>query len=134
MGWDKGHEGRYVTDFPAMELVGNSNVIAMPHLGASTAEAEETSAQMAADQVRDYLEHGIIVNSVNFPACRPKQVEDPSFSRMSIVNSNSPGVLAGATTALSEAGCNVTDVLSSSRNDIAYHVIDFDGNLTPALL
>ena len=106
----------------------------MPHLGASTAEAEEMSAQMAADEVRDYLEHGIITNSVNFPTCKPVKIADPNVNRVAIVNANNPGVLAGATGALSESGCNITDIISSARDSVAYQVLDFEGNITPSLI
>lgn len=145
--------GNYVADFPEKILQGNPRCLLMPHLGASTGEAEEVSAAMAADevrpapyirshpvsilrfltvrqhkpfapmsQVRDYLEHGIIRNSVNFPETNLSRRE--GVARLTIVNKNIPGVLGEITTLIGTAGCNILQTVNTSRGDVAYNVVD----------
>ena len=119
-----GHLGRYVSDFPSRELLGNDQVIALPHLGASTEEAETNCAIMVAQNMRDYIEHGIIRFSVNFPdADMPRT----SGSRITIANQNKPNMVAQISTCLASAGLNVDDLLNKSRGDVAYTIVDLDG-------
>jgi len=120
---EEGHLGRYVTDFPARELLGHDKIIALPHLGASTYEAESNCAVMVAQNMRDYLEHGIVRFSVNFPeADMPRTTE----SRITIANVNVPNMVAQISTCLADAGLNVEDLLNKSRGDIAYTIVDLD--------
>jgi D-3-phosphoglycerate dehydrogenase len=96
-------------------------VVALPHLGASTAEAEDNCARMAADQLRDYLENGNVRNSVNFPlAVLPRG----SGWRLAIVNANVPNMLGQISTAMADAGLNIDDMLNKSRGNIAYTIVD----------
>uniref|UniRef100_A0A7S3YVA8 phosphoglycerate dehydrogenase n=1 Tax=Lotharella globosa TaxID=91324 RepID=A0A7S3YVA8_9EUKA len=120
------HNGKYVSDFADKDLMGHPNHLVMPHLGASTGEAEENSAGMAADQIIDFLETGSIRNSVNFPDARldPK---DTQSSRLCIVNENSPGVLGAVTSFLGDKGINIEQQINLSRGGIAYTVIDMTG-------
>ena len=118
--------GKYFTDFVDEDLNDEENVIIMPHLGASTGEAEENSASMAADQIRNYLEMGSIVNSVNFPTCELGPVADGT-NRICIVNKNVTGVLGSISTVLGESGINILKQVNVSRDDIAYTVIEFAG-------
>ena len=118
--------GRYITDFPHPVLRGRSDCILMPHIGASTAEAEENCAIMAADQIRGFLEHGNIRNSVNFPRL---ELERTTGSRIAITNTNLPGTLSHILTAIGDSKINVVDLLNKSRDEIAYNLIDL--NTTP---
>lgn len=118
--------GKYVSDFADADLMGHSQHIVMPHLGASTAEAEENSAAMAAEQIMDFLETGSIKNSVNFPDAR-LEPKDKHSSRLCIVNENHPGVLGAITTFLGEEGINIEQQINLSRGDLAYTVIDMEG-------
>jgi D-3-phosphoglycerate dehydrogenase len=95
----------------------------MPHLGASTGEAEENCAMMVADQVRDYLENGNITNSVNFPSIR---LSRNGGCRLAVVNSNVPNMLGQISTDLAEAGLNIIDMVNKSRGDIAMTLLDVD--------
>ena len=122
------NEGRlyaYVCDFPSNLLKDHPRVITLPHLGASTAEAEENCAVMVADQVRDWLENGNVSNSVNFPEIGLPRTEDGH--RIAVVNSNVPNMLGQISTDLAEAGLNIIDMLNKSRGDIAVTLIDVDG-------
>lgn len=116
-----GSLNRYITDFPAPELIGRDDVILMPHIGASTDEAEENCAVMAADQLRDFLENGNIKNSVNFPALA---LERTGGTRIAISNNNVPKILGHVLSALADADLNVIDMLNKSRDDVAYNLID----------
>lgn len=124
--YDSGEfSGKYVCDFAIPELHGNGYPCLMvPHLGASTEEAEVNSATMAAKQITDFLEHGIVRNAVNFPNCIPARLDQEGLTRMTVVNENKTGVLASLTSALGDFGCNIQQHLNTSRNDIAYNVID----------
>jgi D-3-phosphoglycerate dehydrogenase len=113
--------GRYITDFPAPELIGRSDVILMPHIGASTDEAEENCAIMAADQLRNFLEHGNISNAVNFPAL---SLDRSGGVRLAITNRNVPKMLGQLLSVLADADINVIDMLNKSRDDVAYNLID----------
>lgn len=113
--------GRYITDFPAPGLIGRSDVILMPHIGASTDEAEENCAIMAADQLRNFLENGNISNSVNFPAL---SLDRSGGVRLAITNRNVPKMLGQLLSVLADADINVIDMLNKSRDDVAYNLID----------
>ena len=128
---DAGHLGRYVCDFPAPALLRHPKVIALPHLGASTAEAEENCAVMAANQLVDYLEHGNVTNSVNFPAVRMDRA--PGASRITFSNDNVAGVLGQVLSVLAERQVNVIDMMNKSRGELAYNIIDVDGAPDPAV-
>ncbi len=128
---DNGHLHSYVIDFPTGALLKHDKVISFPHLGASTGEAEENCAIMVADQVRDYLEDGSIKNSVNFPeAIMPRN----GGKRITIANANVPNMVGQISTILADAGLNIADLLNKSRGDIAYTIIDVDGDVSDDVL
>ena len=117
------HLHYYVCDFPSNHTIGHARIIALPHLGASTAEAEENCAVMVAEQLRDYLEHGNITNSVNFPnVAMPRE----SKSRLSVANANVPNMLGQISTALAAAGINIHNMMNKSRGEMAYTLVDID--------
>ena len=128
---DSGRLRRYVADFPSPLLLGRSDALLMPHIGASTAEAEENCAVMAANQLRAFLEHGNIRNSVNFPAI---ELERTTEYRITIANLNEPGMLSHILTLIGDDGLNVADLLNKSVGDIAYNIIDLDELPQEALL
>jgi D-3-phosphoglycerate dehydrogenase len=113
----------YVTDFPTTALAGHPGVVALPHLGASTREAEDNSAIMVVDQVREYLEHGHVRNAVNFPDVF-MQRESPY--RVAIANANVPNMLGQMSTAMAKAGLNIHNMLNKSRGEMAYTLVDVD--------
>lgn len=113
----------YVCDFPSNLLKNHERVITLPHLGASTVEAEDNCAIMVADQVKSYLEEGNIVNSVNFPEVVMPYMEG---SRIGIVNSNVPNMVGQISTAMANAGLNILDMLNRSKGDLAYTLTDVD--------
>ena len=113
----------YVTDFPSAALLGQPGVVALPHLGASTREAEENSAVMAADQLCDYLEHGNIRNAVNFPEAVMAR-ESPY--RLAIANANVPNMLARISHAMGGRRINIHNMLNKSRGEMAYTLVDVD--------
>ena len=116
----------YISDFPAPALLGRKDVLLMPHIGASTEEAEENCAVMAADQLMDYLENGNIRNSVNFP---PTKMARNGGTRITFANSNVPKVLGSVLAVLADAELNVVDMVNKSRGDIAYNIIDVEGDI-----
>ncbi|QDT08899.1 phosphoglycerate dehydrogenase [Planctomycetes bacterium K23_9] len=125
---DTGHLHAYVIDFPTSKLLKHPKVISFPHLGASTEEAEENCAIMVADQVREYLEDGTIKNSVNFPeAFMPR---GGGGKRITIANANVPNMVGQISTILATANLNIADLLNKSRGDIAYTIIDVDGEVS----
>jgi D-3-phosphoglycerate dehydrogenase len=128
---DSGQLACYVTDFPAPELVERQDVILMPHIGASTAEAEDACAVMAVDQLIDFLAHGNITNSVNFPN---SYLERTSQYRIALSNKNVPGMLGKIMAILAERDINISEMLNKSRREIAYNVIDIETPPTPELL
>lgn len=128
---DSGRLGRYISDFPVPALIGHPGTILMPHIGASTDEAEENCAVMAADELRDFLENGNVRNSVNFPAL---VLERTACERLAISNRNVPGMLGQLLSILAEAQVNVVDMLNRSRDDFAYNLIDISGATAPELL
>lgn len=120
---DTGKMNSYVTDFPTPELIGHPKVLPMPHIGASTSEAEDNCAVMAAAQLMDFLEHGNIKNSVNFPDTAMPRGSD---FRLTFSNSNVPNVLSTVLSKISATGANVIDLVNQSRNEIAYNIMDID--------
>ena len=114
--------GRYVCDFPEPHLIGRPEVIAMPHIGASTEESEENCAVMAANQLIDYLDNGNISNSVNFPAVAMDRM--PGTTRFTFSNDNVSGVLGQVLSVLAEHQVNVLDMMNKSRGELAYNIID----------
>lgn len=122
---DAGHLGRYVCDFPEPCLLSRPDVYAMPHIGASTAEAEENCAVMAANQLKDFLVHGNIFNSVNFPFVAMERNGDLG-ARLTFSNENVSGVLGHVLSVLAEHDINVIDMVNKSRGDIAYNIIDLE--------
>lgn len=113
----------YICDFPSNRLKDHPRVITLPHLGASTLEAEENCAVMVAEQVRDYLENGNVLNSVNFPTVQMGRSEG---YRLAVVNANVPNMLGQISTVLAEAGHNIIDMLNKSRGEVAYTLVDVD--------
>ncbi len=126
-----GKVNAYVCDFPSNLLMQHERVITLPHLGASTREAEDNCAIMVADQVSDYLENGNILNSVNFPEV---QMPRGSEYRIAIVNSNVPNMVGQISTALADAGLNIVDMLNKSRADLAYTLVDVDSEVSDATI
>ena len=118
---DEGKLGAYVCDFPGVALQGHPRVIALPHLGASTHEAEENCAVMVVQQVRDYLENGNIRNAVNFPEVMLPHAEG---YRVCIANANVPNMLGQISSTLAGFSLNILDMLNKSRGDLAYTVVD----------
>ncbi len=123
---DSGKVHTYVTDFPTKGLKNHPKVIGLPHLGASTGEAEDNCAIMVADQVKDYLENGNIINSVNFPELI---VPRAGKSRLTVVNKNIPNMVGQISTALADAGLNIADMTNKSRGDIAYSIVDVESDI-----
>lgn len=120
---DAGHLGKYICDFPEPILLNRPDVFAMPHIGASTEEAEENCAIMAADQLQDYLENGNIKNSVNFPAVSMDR--NPGIgARVTFSNDNVSGVLGHVLSVLADNKVNVVDMVNKSRGEVAYNIID----------
>ncbi|MBK6510898.1 MAG: phosphoglycerate dehydrogenase [Haliea sp.] len=118
---ENGQLRKYIADFPTPELIGRPDVILMPHIGASTDEAEDNCAIMAADQLRDFLENGNIRNSVNFPTLQLDRVRG---CRLSVTNDNVPKILGNVLSILADENINVIDMLNKSRDEIAYNLID----------
>ncbi len=121
----------YVCDFPSRALMGTPGVVMLPHLGASTHEAEANCAVMVADNLRAYLEDGTIRHSVNFPDA---EVVRTTAHRITIANSNVPNMVGQISTCLGDAGLNIADLLNKSRGELAYTIIDLDGAITGATL
>ncbi len=127
---ESGKIARYVTDFPTPELIAHPNVIALPHLGASTAEAESNCAVMVAENVKDYLENGNIRHSVNYPDCRLSRMD---AWRVTIANANVPNMVGQITTCLADADLNIEDLLNKSIGDLAYTIVDVNHEVTPEI-
>jgi D-3-phosphoglycerate dehydrogenase len=128
---DAGHLGSYVCDFPSARLRGHPRVVALPHLGASTAEAETNCAVMVIDNLREFLENGSIRHSVNFP-----EAELPAAGayRITVANANVPNMVGQISSALGDAGLNIADLLNKSRGEVAYTIVDLDGPVPAATL
>lgn len=128
---DDGTMKRYLTDFPSKLLLSRDDVISIPHLGASTKEAEDNCAIMIANQVQDFLLTGNIKNSVNFPVC---QLEPSGQYRLAITNKNVPTVLGNITSVLADHNLNISEMLNKSRGDIAYTLIDIDQEISSEIV
>lgn len=122
---------RYITDFPADELIGEPNVICVPHLGASTPEAEDNCAQMAAKELVDYIENGNITHSVNFPDVSAPRA---SAARVCVMHKNVEGVISSITSVVSKAGINIANLLDKSKKDMAYMILDLDAKPADAVV
>lgn len=124
---ESGKVAAFVTDFPDEDMLKNENVISIPHLGASTPESEANCAIMAVNQMRDFLENGNILNSVNFPAANmPRN----GSNRLIIANRNIPKMVGNITSILADEEINISDMLNKHRNDIAYNIIDIDHEIS----
>jgi len=121
----------YVCDFPTEKLKSHPHVIALPHLGASTEEAEDNCAMMVVDQVKDFLENGNIVNSVNFPSVHMPRESD---QRLAIANANVPNMLGQISTAMADAGLNIHNMVNNSRGEMAYTLVDLDSTVPEAVV
>jgi D-3-phosphoglycerate dehydrogenase len=128
---DAGRLGRYVCDFPEPGLVDHPQVIAMPHIGASTEESEENCAVMAADQLVDYLRHGNVANAVNFPAVRLDRT--PGTTRLVVLNDNVAGVLGHVLSVLADHSVNVIDMVNKSRGELGVNLIDAEAEIGDAV-
>ncbi len=129
---ESGQLRAYICDFPSPALNKRDKVVTLPHLGASTNEAEENCARMAADQLRDFLTEGTIVNSVNFPNASLARAE--GTSRIAIANSNVPNMVGQISTLLASAGLNIADLLNKSRGELAYTLVDVDGDVPDSVM
>jgi D-3-phosphoglycerate dehydrogenase len=124
--------GAYVCDFPNNALKDHARVVTLPHLGASTGEAEDNCAVMAAETLREYLENGNIKNSVNFPEAVLPRV--PGVTRLAVANRNVPNMVGQISTCLAAAGLNIADLLNKSRGEYAYTLIDIDSAVPQSIL
>ena len=122
---------QYVTDFPSPRLQGNPGVLALPHLGASTEEAEDNCAAMVVDQLREYLEEGTVRNSVNFPAV---EMARESPYRIAIANANVPNMVGQISTTMAHAGLNIHNMVNKSRGEMAYTLVDLDSAAAPEVI
>ena len=118
---------RYITDFPSDELIGAKNVICVPHLGASTPEAEDNCAAMAARELVDYIENGNITHSVNFPDVSAPRT---SAARICVMHKNVEGVISKITSIISGENINIANLQDKSKKDMAYMIVDLDGTPT----
>src|SRR5690606_1585484 len=121
-----GKVGCFVTDFPEEDMLGHENIITVPHLGASTPESETNCAMMAVEQLKNFLENGNIKNSVNFPSA---DMPRNGGSRTIIANKNVPAMVGKITAVLAEQNINIADMLNQHREEIAYNIIDVDGDI-----
>ncbi len=128
---EKGIVANYVTDFPVEEVQGNEAILCIPHLGASTPESEDNCAMMAVQQVKHYLEQGNIVNAVNFPQC---EMAWNTQYRLAIIHQNIPAVIGKITSAIADAGINISDMINKSKNKIAYTLIDLNVPISEKVL
>ena len=129
---ESGKLSQYISDFPTPGMIGKPGVFSTPHLGASTAEAEENCAMMVADQIIDFLENGNIHNSVNFPNLILERSD--SGYRLALSNKNVPRILSSVLSILADRNINVIDMLNKSREDIAYNLIDIGSEPTDDLV
>ena len=128
---DAGKLHAYICDFPANALKGHAKAVALPHLGASTEEAEENCAVMVAEQLADYLEHGNVLNSVNFPNV---SMGRESAYRIAIANANVPNMVGQISSLLAAAGLNIHNMVNKSKGDMAYTLVDVDSAVTAAVM
>jgi D-3-phosphoglycerate dehydrogenase len=129
---DAGHLMAYVCDFPAVAVKDHPKIVTLPHLGASTGEAEENCAVMVAETLKDFLENGNLRNCVNFPEALLPRV--PRTTRLAIANCNVPNMVGQISTCLACAGLNIADLLNKSRGEYAYTLIDADGAVSEDLI
>ncbi len=127
-----GKVSKYVTDFPNAKIASVDNVITLPHLGASTAESEDNCAMMAVQQIKDYIENGNIKNSVNYPACDAGVCQ--AAARITVCHKNIPNMITQFTGAFSSKGINVSDMVSKSRGDWAYTILDLSEKADDSIL
>lgn len=120
----------YVTDFPNANTIGVKNIIAIPHLGASTPESEDNCAMMAADELSAYLEQGNIINSVNFPNAEMHA----NGTKLCVLHKNVPTIIAQITSALGDAGKNIDNMVNASKKDNAYTMIDVAGDVADSIV
>ncbi|HEX2612478.1 MAG TPA: phosphoglycerate dehydrogenase, partial [Fibrobacteria bacterium] len=125
---EAGKVGSYVTDFPSKALLANDKVICTPHLGASTAESEENCAVMAVKQVRNYLEYGVIHNSVNFPVVEVFP-QSTTRTRVIVINRDVPNMIASVTQVFGAAGLNIQSFTNESNGKVGYNIIDLESDL-----
>ena len=133
-GINSGKIACFVTDFTDEDLLNNDKIVCLPHLGASTPEAEENCALMAVRQLKNFLETGAIVNSVNFPKCK---IEDPipvNGTRLCISHKNIPNMVGQITTVLAGACLNIAGMVNQNRGDLAYNIIDLDTNVSDEII
>ena len=128
---DSGKLHAFVTDFPTPELIANPKVVALPHLGASTGEAEANCAVMVAENVKDYLENGNVRFSVNFPKAYLSRLD---AWRITVANANVPNMVGQISTCIANAGLNIEDLLNKSVGDFAYTIVDVNGEPSDALI
>jgi len=129
---ESGQIGAYVTDFPTAKLIHAKGVIPVPHLGASTEESEENCAIWASRQLKNFLESGNIENSVNFPTCKLPMRK--GIKRLSIVNKNIPNIIGTVTSLLAKEGINIDEMINQSKGDVAYMLLDVQGEISPSLI
>ena len=122
----EGQIGKYITDFPCGDIIGIPNIVCIPHLGASTPEAEDNCARMAARQIADYIENGNISNSVNFPSC---SIRRRGKKRLTVMHKNVRNVLNYVTELIGNDGVNISNMLSLAQDDYAYAILDLDDDL-----
>lgn len=127
-----GRVKKYVTDFPNPTTAGMEGVIVLPHLGASTAEAEDNCAVMAVKELRNYIENGNIINSVNYPACDMGVCT--ATGRIAVCHKNVPAIISKITTILGDAGVNIDEMANKSRGDYAYSLFDVDKNVDDSVI
>lgn len=123
---ESGKVASYVTDFPSDEVIGVKNIIAIPHLGASTPESEDNCATMAGAELVDFLENGNIVNSVNYPNCSMPRT---GKERITIAHLNQQAMLSQISSIISERGINIANMINKSKKDYAYTIIDTEGSI-----
>jgi len=128
---DEGGLATYITDFPVPSLLGRKDTLLFPHIGASTAEAEENCSVMAAEQLMDFLENGNIMNSVNYPQTR--MIRDGGY-RITFTNENIPRVLGTVLSVLADHDINVIDMVNKSHGDMAYNIIDIESEPTKEII
>ena len=128
---DSGKLHAFITDFPTPELIAHPKVVALPHLGASTGEAEENCAIMVAENIKDYLENGNIRHSVNYPHARMPRLD---AWRITVANRNVPNMVGQISTRIADAGLNIEDLLNKSTGDLAYTIVDVNGEPSDELL
>jgi len=131
-GISAGKIRKYVTDFPNPTTAGQDGVIVIPHLGASTEEAEDNCAKMAVKEMMDYLENGNIINSVNYPKCDMGVCQ--STGRIAIMHTNTANMITKFTATFGDEGINISNMMNGSKGDIAYTMLDVDGKATDAMI